>query len=352
MSEIINTAVIGCGGMGSGFIGAVQAHPQLHLTAVCDRAPEALARARDKAPSARQLTDVAEVFADPTIQLVVLCTLADARPAMIRAALAAGKHIIAEKPLAATLDEEEALLHDLDRSDCVVAVNMFNRNAWYHEAIRAFIASGEIGDLAVIRVRHQTPGLLPGGGHGPEGPPFHDCGMHYVDVARWYAGAEFATWHAQGVCLWEHPVPWWINAHGTFTNGVVFDITQGFIHGHLAQQKSNSCGLEAIGTRGVAWYSHDFATVELHLRGVTRSEDRVAPYGGKKLDVLVDRTARAILSGCYTGYPRARDAVIASRVSQHMVDAARYGAPMRGKADELDLIRTHHVELRAAAARV
>lgn len=46
---------------------------------------------------------------------------------------------------------------------------------------------GEIGDLAVIRICHMTPSHMPLEGHDPEGPPFHDCGMHYVDVARWYA---------------------------------------------------------------------------------------------------------------------------------------------------------------------
>lgn len=43
------------------------------------------------------------------------------------------------------------------------------------------------------------PGLVPGEGHEHEGPAFHDCGMHYVDIARWYAESEYATWHAQAV---------------------------------------------------------------------------------------------------------------------------------------------------------
>lgn len=350
MNTPLNTAVIGCGGMGRGFIQAVLAEPKLRLSAVCDRDPAALARAGEIAPQARQVRDSAAIFADPATSVVVLATLADARPALVRAALAAGKHVIAEKPLAATVADEESLLAAIEASGLVVAVNIFNRNAWYHRLILDFIASGEIGDLAVVRVRHQTPGMLPGGGHEPEGPPFHDCGMHYVDVARWYAGAEYATWHAQGICLWDHAVPWWINAHGTFANGVVFDITQGFIHGHLAEKTSISCGLEAIGTRGVAWYSHDFNQVDAHLRGVSKTLDQTGPYGGKKLDVMVDRVAQAILTGQDTGYPKARDSVIASRVSQHMLDAARYGAPMRGTAHELGLIRQRQADQRSADA--
>ena len=35
-------------------------------------------------------------------------------------------------------------------------------------------------------------GLVPGEGHEHEGPAFHDCGMHYVDIARWYAESAVA----------------------------------------------------------------------------------------------------------------------------------------------------------------
>jgi hypothetical protein len=48
-----------------------------------------------------------------------------------------------------------------------------------------------------------------------------------VDVARWYAGSDYATYHAQGVRMWSYADPWWLQVHGTFQNGVVFDITQG-----------------------------------------------------------------------------------------------------------------------------
>jgi predicted dehydrogenase len=91
------------------------------------------------------------------------------------------------------------LVREIEASDRFVAVNLFNRNAWYHKDIQRFIAEGQIGDLGVIRVCHMTPGHMPLEGHDREGPPIHDCGMHYVDVARWYANSEYKTWHAQGV---------------------------------------------------------------------------------------------------------------------------------------------------------
>ena len=81
-----------------------------------------------------------------------------------------------------------------------------------------------------------TPGLAPGEGHEYEGPAFHDCGMHYVDIARWYAQSEFKTWNAQAVRMWNYKDPWWLQCHGTFENGVVFDITQGHVYGQLSAE--------------------------------------------------------------------------------------------------------------------
>ena len=50
--------------------------------------------------------------------------------------------------------------------------------------MKEYIEQGEIGELAIIRICHMTPGLAPGEGHEYEGPAFHDCGMHYVDITR------------------------------------------------------------------------------------------------------------------------------------------------------------------------
>jgi len=204
---------------------------------------------------------------------------------------------------------------------------------------RRFSASslrGEIGDLAVIRVCHMTPGHMPLEGHDPEGPPFHDCGMHYVDVARWYAQSEYQSWHAQGLRMWGHKDPWWVQVHGTFANGVVFDITQGFVYGHLAKEQPHNCYVDAIGTKGVARMRHDFTEATVEMFGVRNTICKTAAFNDKKLDVMVDAFARSILAGRNLGFPRARDSVIASEVSWAMLkDAISHEPPVRGTPEEM-----------------
>ena len=325
--------------MGRAFVAAMQENPLWEVAAIYDIKPQTRQLARRNVPKARIYEQPEPIFSDPSINVGGLFTLADARPQQIRLALATRKHVLAEKPIGADVATEWQLVREIEASDRFVAVNLFNRNAWYHKDIQRFIAEGEIGELAVIRVCHMTPGHMPLEGHDPEGPPFHDCGMHYVDVARWYAHSEYKTWHAQGLRMWDYKDPWWVQVHGTFANGVVFDITQGFIYGHLAKQQPHNCYLDAIGTRGVARMRHDFSTATVELYGVHNTVCKTAAFNDKKLDVMVDVFARSILARANLGFPQARDSVIASEVSWAMLrDAIDNVPPIRGTPEEMQQI--------------
>ncbi|HUO13965.1 MAG TPA: Gfo/Idh/MocA family oxidoreductase [Verrucomicrobiae bacterium] len=336
MPSKLRAGILGYGRMGRAFVAAMQENELWEVAAIYDIKAPTRQLARQSVPGAKIYDRPDPIFSDPTLDVVGLFTLADARPAQIRQALATRKHVLAEKPLAPDVDTEWELVREIEASDCFVAVNLFNRNAWYHKEIQQFVADGEIGELAVIRICHMTPGHMPLEGHDPEGPPFHDCGMHYVDVARWYAQSEYATWHAQGLRMWGYKDPWWVQAHGTFANGIVFDITQGFIYGHLAKQQPHNCYIDVIGSQGVARMRHDFTQATVELYGTRNTLCKTAAFNDKKLDVMVDVFARSILAGGNLGFPEARDSVLASEVSWAMLnDAIANVPPVRGTPGEM-----------------
>jgi predicted dehydrogenase len=346
MQSKLRAGILGYGRMGRRFVAAMQASGLWDIAAIHDVCPEARQLAREHVPDSAILETSDALFTDPTIDVVGLFTLADARPQQLRLALANHKHVLAEKPIGADVATEWQLVSEIEGSDCLVAVNLFNRNAWYHKDVQQYIADGEIGDLAVIRICHMTPGLMPLEGHGPEGPPFHDCGMHYVDVARWYAQNEYDSWHAQGLRIWGYKDPWWVQAHGTFANGVVFDITQGFVYGHLSQQQPHNCYVDAIGTQGVARIRHNFCEATVELFGVHRTITKTAAFNDKKLDVLVDVFARSVMDGKNLGFPQVRDSVIASEISWAMLDDAMKNVPpVRGTPKEMRCILEHRRHL-------
>ncbi len=334
--------IIGLGLMGYRYLQALAAHDRWKVVSVCDLDEQRLDLARKIVPAAEATNDASEVVENKDLDVVGVFTLSNVRPRLIEKSLEYGKHVMAEKPLADSIAREKDLLRKIEESGRLVAVNLFNRNAWYHEQIREFIRNDEIGRLGVITISHQTAGLMPTEGHQPEGPPFHDCGMHYVDVARWYAGSDYDEWHAQGIRMWSWRDPWWINVHGRFRNGTVFAITQGFIYGQLAETKTCRCGLDAIGTKGVVRMQHDFKTVRIEFHGVDRTEVKEGPYGGKKIDIMCDRFARALDTGELGRLPTARDSVIASEVSQAMLEAAsKADPPCVGTAKEMEEILAH-----------
>ncbi len=346
MAHRLRAGILGYGRMGRAFVAALEQSDLWEVAAVYDISSAARQLARQNVPNAAVYEAPEPIFADPSIEVVGLFTLADARPQQIRQALACRKHVLAEKPLAADVGTEWQLVREIEASDCFVAVNLFNRNAWYHKDIQTFITDGQIGDLAVIRICHMTPGHMPMEGHDPEGPPFHDCGMHYVDVARWYANSEYKTWHAQGIRMWDYKDPWWVQVHGTFANGIVFDITQGFVYGHLAKQQPHNCYLDAIGTKGVARMRHDFSMAAVELYGVGETVYKTAPFNDKKLDVMVNVFARSVIAGKNLGFPQARDSVIASEVSWAMLnDAIAHQPPARGTPEEMQQILVHRRNL-------
>ena len=346
MAKKLRAGILGYGRMGRAFAAAMQESELWDVAAVYDISSAARGLARQQVPNAAICDAPDAIFGDPSIDAVGLFTLADARPQQIRQALANRKHVLAEKPIAADVATEWQLVREIEASDRLVAVNLFNRNAWYHKEIQQFTEEGEIGELALIRICHMTPGHMPLEGHDPEGPPFHDCGMHYVDVARWYARSEYQSWHAQGLRAWGYKDPWWVQAHGTFANGVVFDITQGFVYGHLAQEQPHNCYLDAVGTKGVARMRHDFANATVELFGVHKTLCKTAAFNDKKLDVMVEVFARSILAGKNLGVPQVRDAVIASEMSWAMLnDAISHVPPVRGTPEEMQQILQHRSNL-------
>jgi predicted dehydrogenase len=347
MRKPLRAGIVGYGRMGRGFVAAMQQSDAWEVAAICDVSAGARDLAARSAPEAKILTEPDAIFADKSIDVVGLFTLADARPAQIRRALKAKKHIIAEKPIAADIETEWQLVKEIEASDRLVAVNLFNRNAWYHKDIQAFIAEGEIGDLAILRICHMTPGHMPTEGHEPEGPPFHDCGMHYVDVARWYAKSEFEKWHAQGIRMWNYKDPWWVNAHGHFKSGVVFDITQGFVYGHLAKEKTHNCYVEALGTKGICRMTHNFIDATIEMHGIHATVRKTGLFNDKKLDVMVNVFAKSAAAGKNLGMPSVRDSAIASEVSWAMLhDAVANTPPIIGTKRDMQQILQHRRSLR------
>lgn len=337
----IKVGLIGFGRMGGFYLEQMQKSGRWDIVYICDISPSSRALAQRLSPGSKIISDERIIFDDPHVEVVGLFALADSRLTQIERAFASGKHVIVEKPIADTVENEMRAVALAENSGLFSTVNLYLRNSWYHNVIKDFIAQGEIGETAIIRVCHMTPGLAPGEGHEYEGPSFHDCGMHYVDIARWHAGSEFKTWSAQAVRMWDYKDPWWLQVHGTFENGIVFDITQGQVYGQLAEKQTHNSYIDIVGTKGIARMTHDFKTAVVELHGVTQTHRLERPYGEKNIDVLCGLFAGSVRSGRRDpALPALRDAAIASDYSwRFFEDSLSRDLPSIGTLETLEQIR-------------
>ena len=323
--------------MGRFYREAILSDPVWRLKYICDIDPAAFGDEIGSTPGTSFTTDENVAFSDPEVDVVILAALADTRVERIRRAVASGKHVIAEKPIADSVEKEWEAVRLIEGSRLISAANLYLRNSWYYSKIKELILSGEIGELAVIRICHQTPGLSPGEGHEAEGPAFHDCGMHYVDIARWLAGSEYKTMRSQGLRMWSYKDPWWLQAQGTFENGVVFDITQSHAYGQLAKDQTHLSYADILGTKGVVRMHHDFRTAVVELRGVTRTEIFEYGHGEKNIATMLTRFAGSVAAGRpLDGLPQFRDAAVASEFAWKCIeDAWTHDMPAIGTDEEL-----------------
>ncbi len=189
--------------VGTGMIGAVHRRAAILAGAVVRgvgaSSPE---RARDVAQAwdvARAYRDIAEVVADPQVQVVHVCTPNHLHRPMAQAALEAGKHVVCEKPLATTLDDARALAALAASTGLVATVPFVYR---YHPVVRearARIADGALGPLRLIHGSYLQDWLLDPASNNWRVDPalggasrvFADIGSHWCDLVEWVTGERF-----------------------------------------------------------------------------------------------------------------------------------------------------------------
>jgi UDP-2-acetamido-3-amino-2,3-dideoxy-glucuronate N-acetyltransferase len=120
------------------------------LGAFCDPDAAALEKTASHYPDVESYGDAAKIFADPSLSAVAIATPVVTHGAMVRQALAAGKHVFVEKPLCLDVAEAESLKAEADRRGLVLMVGHL---LLYHPAFRMLrdqVRDGVLGPLRYI----------------------------------------------------------------------------------------------------------------------------------------------------------------------------------------------------------
>ncbi|HEV7624837.1 MAG TPA: Gfo/Idh/MocA family oxidoreductase [Amnibacterium sp.] len=148
---VSGVAIVGPGRMGEAHARAWAAlAPDVEVVAVVGRPT---ARALPAVPEARLVTDLETVLADPGVTILSVCTPTDTHLELASRALAAGKHVLLEKPLTRTAAEGEELVRASERAAGVLMVAQVVRFFPGYVAVRDLVTRGDLGALHEVRVQ-------------------------------------------------------------------------------------------------------------------------------------------------------------------------------------------------------
>jgi predicted dehydrogenase len=165
-----------------------QVTPGLELKAACDLNPESLKKAVQDFPNLKTYESAAAFAADPGIDLVIIATPPNSHARLAIQMMAAGKHVVCEKPLAISQKETSTMIEMAEKQGVHLSCHQNRRWDVDYLAIKQALTEGAIGDLFYMET-------FVGGFNHPcgywhshdeiSGGLAYDWGGHYLD---WIVG--------------------------------------------------------------------------------------------------------------------------------------------------------------------
>ena len=330
----MNVAIIGAGLIGGKRAAALSRFPDDTLRVVCD-VDEARARALAEQYGCEAAADWRDVVGREDVDVVVNAAINAVLEPVTVAALAAGKHVLCEKPLGRSSAEARRMVAAAAEHGRVLKTGFNHR---FHPALlrtRELLAEEAVGDILTIRARYghgSRPGMekewrsskqLCGGGE------LLDQGVHVIDLIRAFGGEvrnayarvetkfwpievednAFAILGLEGGATCQFHVSW-TNWRNVFS----FEIfgTRGYI---AVNGLGGSYGPETLefGRRREEGGRPDIETIEYPAEDNSWQEewkdfrsaiaDRRAPWGSGQDGYMANRVVEALYASSASGGP-------------------------------------------------
>lgn len=281
-------------------IGAIRAQAGNEVTAVLSSDDVRGKDYADRHGIAQAFTDLDAILSAPAIDAVYISTTNEKHHPQAMAAIAAGKHVMCEKPLAMSVSDAREMVSAADEAGLVFATNHHLRNAGAHLKIRELTDQGRVGEIQAVRVGHAVhlPPHLQGwriDNPAAGGGVIPDIVVHDADTVRFHlredpksvVAIERSESLGQGVedsvmSVWEMPSGVLVETHESFTirhAGTSFEVhgTEGSIiaTGVMTQQPVGRIILRRDGEdEGIPFSDHN-----LYVRSMGLFMDAVAGNG-------------------------------------------------------------------------
>ncbi len=187
-----------------------EAHPDCEIVAACEQD----SAAREQLDTAGQVKithdDYQRMLAESDATIVAIGDVYARRGAMVIAALKAGKHVIADKPICTSLEELDEIETLAAERKLSVGCQLDLVELGVLRRLKEVVQSGELGTLCTITIGAQHPLRLGSRAAwyfepGQHGGTINDIGVHVFDLIPWLSGKRWERlisareWNAKAV---------------------------------------------------------------------------------------------------------------------------------------------------------
>ncbi len=191
--RMVKVGIIGCGGIANGkHMPSLAKLPDVEMVAFCDIVEEKAVEAAKKfgVEGAKVYVDYKELLADPTIEVVHVCTPNRSHSFITVDALNAGKHVMCEKPMAINSVEAKKMLDAAKATGKKLTIGYQNRQTDDSRALKAACLEGAFGDIYYAKATANRRRAVPTWGvflneYEQGGGPLIDIGTHALVLTLW-----------------------------------------------------------------------------------------------------------------------------------------------------------------------
>ncbi|MGY1715002.1 Gfo/Idh/MocA family protein [Geodermatophilus sp. SYSU D01106] len=210
MTDRIRAGIVGVGFMGTVHARAVRRHGGV-VTRVAGSTPESSRAGRERIGAESATDTVEELLAADDVDVVHVCTPNASHAPLVRAAVAAGKHVVCEKPLAVDVAEAQELLDLATAAGVTATVPFVYRFYPTVREVRARVAEGIAGPVRLLHGSYLQDWLAEGSDDdwrvdaatGGASRAFADIGVHWCDLVEFVSGHRITRLAARTLTV--HP---------------------------------------------------------------------------------------------------------------------------------------------------
>jgi len=197
MAEKVRIGLIGCGGIANAHVRNLAGVPEAEIAALNDVSDASLERMYERHPHTRGLPvykEYQELLTDPNVDAVQIHSPHTLHFQQAMDALAAGKHVLLEKPMVTRAADAHTLIDAWQRSGRVMMISYQRHFQKEFRYARQVIQSGGLGEIQYVQAFQGQEWLratrgswrqtqeLSGGGQ------INDSGSHLIDIILWVTG--------------------------------------------------------------------------------------------------------------------------------------------------------------------